>query len=196
MTFDLEKFKAGQPALTRSGKQRWFVHYDPSLRPDYRLLAKDKRGKVWSHHSDGLYTTSRVLHDFDLVAMYEEPPEPRQIDWSKIAGSSVPVEFRYKDGTAGGVSFLREFFHVPNTSFVDSARCTWAGASLETSLWVFNAGGKNPWPEGAMIDAIRRSGKVLSDVPADDLCWELTRALGSCDIIASRCVGLEEGWRY
>lgn len=31
MTFDLKKFKAGVPALTRSGKKLYFVHYDPSL---------------------------------------------------------------------------------------------------------------------------------------------------------------------
>lgn len=190
MSFDLEKFKAGQPALTRSGEKRWFVHLDMSLKPSQQLITKDERGSLWTYHISGAFSYGSSSPG-DLIAMYEKPPEPRQIDWSKIAGSSVPVHVRDHGHEKWDQGFLKNFYR--DTRYPFRTNVGYKQASLETGLWVFNASGKNPWPEGVIVEVTLRNGTVHNKT-ADPWRWNDTKT--ARDIIASRAVGLEEGWTY
>ena len=118
----------------------------------------------------------------DLV--YRRKSQTKVIDWNKV-GPNVPVM-----AWDGPLEFCFQFGWgtVPIVS-------RWKDRTLETGRWVFNHDGKNPWPEGVEVELIFRGGMgPVGPRNASEYLWGAESGAG--DIIASRCVGLVDGWTY
>lgn len=58
--FNIEAAKRGEPIQTISGEPRRLLLYDPTLRPDSRVIVAGKNGLPLNHWEDGKY---EKLHD-------------------------------------------------------------------------------------------------------------------------------------
>jgi len=114
---------------------------------------------------------------------YRRKPVKQVIDWTQKA-EEVPA---LAISESGAVAFLTLDLDAVGPSLY---------LSLETGIWVFNHNGTNPWPEGVLVYYKLRDANMESDAPVDarHLNWVLTYT--SNDIIASRAVGLADGWCY
>ncbi len=128
-------------------------------------------------------------------ALRELQPEPKVIDWQKVVDNQLPVMVSMDDGKRFP-AFLRKY-EPPYFPFKASA-CGWKYATLETGQWVFNASGENVWPDGVLVEVwLRMDGNQRDPIgpsPASNYQWAMQESEGA--IIASRAVGLEEGWSY
>jgi hypothetical protein len=126
-------------------------------------------------------------------------PQPRVIAWSKVA-TYVPVRmWDLKDN--GLIAFFHSFGGCEALPFTVSSGSRWRHASLETGLWVANVDGVNPWPEGVLVEVLLRDGNPMRARAAQSWLWSHAKKdtdyeCREADIIASRCVGLAEGWSY
>jgi len=118
-----------------------------------------------------------------IGAQYRRKPRKQVIDWTQKA-AEVPV---LAISESGAVAFLTLDLDAVGPSLY---------LALETGIWVFNHNGRNPWPEGVLVEYKLRDKAGPDDAPvnARHLNWVLTCM--STDIIASRAVGLAEGWCY
>jgi hypothetical protein len=81
--FDLERFKKGDIALTRDGREAEFLYYDARL-GDWPLGAIIE-GKIAAFDVEGLYDTKD--HPNDLVAM--KPKTKTVYEWIATCGAGV-----------------------------------------------------------------------------------------------------------
>jgi hypothetical protein len=122
---------------------------------------------------------------------YRRKPQSRVIDWSKV-GKDVPVRvWDFED--KGRIAFLESFDPAQQFWHKIKGGVRFKCASLETGIWVANVDGVNPWPPGCIVE-VQFVGRVRDSGNGGIWDWRL----GDNDsyIIASRCVGLAEGYSY
>jgi hypothetical protein len=144
-----------------------------------------RAGEKWKSCTD--------FPQFHACNEYRIKPQPRVIDWSKV-GKDVPVVFIWSDG-ATNTGFLHAYEPGAECPYARATAGKYSRASLESGKWVANVDGVNPWPPGTMVEVKLRGHKHKgAEKEAKEFFW----MHGGCaaDIIASRCVGLQEGWSY
>jgi hypothetical protein len=135
----------------------------------------------------------REFPEFNQHTQYRIKPQLRVIDWGEV-GKDVPVMV-WDCETYKKIIFFRAYDGSGVYCFTANNGARWRHASLETGSWVANVGGVNPWPPGCIVEVEYRNAAVGRDeLVASEVCW--MRDNKSLDIIASRCVGLQEGWAY
>jgi hypothetical protein len=160
-------------------------HAEKMMQYAQDALQSETPWKLWEfkHTADTRWVACELNPVWQERDEYRRKPLKQVIDW-ELKGDEVPA---LAISESGAVAFLTLDLDAVGPSLY---------LSLETGLWVFNHNGTNPWPEGVLVyyklrDAHRESG---APVDARRLNWVLTCM--STDIIASRAVGLAEGWCY
>ena len=133
-----------------------------------------------------------LQRQLDALKRDIESPKLVPIDWGTVKPGMLVMAWDYGVGKA-----LREYReYCPKSTSPHRTRGLgdWKHASLETGHWIFNHSGENPWPDGVMVEFWLRGSASEHELRthARRLRWGLAGDNG--DIIASRCVGLEE-WR-
>jgi len=155
----------------------------------------DKPWERWELHNPGGLWHSMASHPLWFERTnYRRKPQPKVIDWSQL-GKHVPVKVwdEARVFAGGYIRFLHELFDG-SEPFGDGLD-TWECASLDTGLWVYNHDGKNPWPEGVIVEVQFRDGSKYIR-PADELTIWRVDFDSRAPVVASRFHSLEPGYRF
>jgi hypothetical protein len=85
--FDLERFKQGDIALTRDGREARFLYYNKSIVEKGYRLGATVEGQLLLLHSSGLGSDSVVEYNHDLVSM--KPKTKTVYEWIATCGAGV-----------------------------------------------------------------------------------------------------------
>ncbi len=116
--------------------------------------------------------------------------QPQVIDWSRLDVNTPIMVWDYPENER--LQFF-ERHHKNKGEFPFIAGRAWVHASLETGIWVFNAEGRNPWPEGVRV-RVRLRGGATGIASATDFRWEGQNDENS--VVASCAIRLDDGWVY
>lgn len=182
--FDLERFKAGEPAYFESDE----FYYIGMLRYEkYTVCAGTVGGIIYRIATDGRSSHGNIV--------LEMKPELKQIDWSKLQFDTrliLPNGSKfYADGN-GGYSACLTWECQSSYPWKDGITIA---PEQQWSVW---QGGECPLPDGLEFEVITRGGAaLLIDRGSNQVIWSYAQhGLHSMsEIIAYRLTGkVLEGW--